>query len=701
MPRIQLLSDHLVNQIAAGEVVERPASALKELLENSLDAGSQNLQIELQAGGTKLLKVIDDGCGIAKEDLALALHRHATSKIASMEDLARVATLGFRGEGLASVASVSRLSLTSRFTDRDNGGQMSAHAWRVEADHGRMLDPEPAALAIGTTIEVHDLYHQVPARKKFLKSDATEYAHCAAMIERLALANPNVQFTVMHNGRAQHRWMAGDLAKRAAAIIGDEFVKTGIPVDEGFGNLRLHGIAGSPTLGKSSRDAQFFFVNGRFVRDKVVQHALREAYRDVLHHNMHAAFCLFLEMDPEGVDVNVHPTKIEVRFRESQAIYRFLITSLSKALAKTTAGAATQDTPVSIDPETGEVLASTAIPQGELKPQDYADYARRAYRHQQAMPLPMPMAGESLASYGAISAEPLTSNAANQSERSANYPAFSRDYANGSGASAREPMAFYDKQFADLRSASSGNTNAQPAWMKQLDAMRPIPERTTSANDFLPLGSANNRSAANPSMPEADDSAIPPLGFALAQLHGVYILSQVADGMIVVDMHAAHERVVYEKLKAALDLQAMPMQPLLIPHVFSADKLDVATVEDHAEDLAGLGLEISVSSPTQLAVRAVPMLLQGSNPVELAQAMLRDIRQVGVSQVLSGRRNELLATMACHGSVRANRQLTIPEMNALLREMEITERSGQCNHGRPTWFRLSMNDLDKLFMRGQ
>jgi DNA mismatch repair protein MutL len=695
MPRIQLLSDHLVNQIAAGEVVERPASALKELLENSIDAGSKNLQIELQAGGTKLLKVIDDGCGIAKDELELALHRHATSKIASMDDLARVGTLGFRGEGLASIASVSRLSLTSRFNDN---GQISPHAWRVEADHGRMLDPEPAALAAGTTIEVHELYHQVPARKKFLKSDATEYAHCAAMIERLALANPQVQFTVIHNGRAQNRWQAGDLNKRAAAIIGEEFVKTGIPVDEGFGNLRLYGIAGSPTLGKSSRDAQFFFVNGRFVRDKVVQHALREAYRDVLHHNMHAAFCLFLELDPEGVDVNVHPTKIEVRFRESQAIYRFLITSLSKALAKTTAGtvlgSSMQDTATSIDPDTGEILSPTAIPQGELKPQDYA---QMAYRHQQAIPLPM--ANEPFASYGSISNEPFASYGSSANEQPASHGSGSAQQRSNysyrdSSPSSAAPMAFYDTQFGDLRRDTPSGTSAQPAWMKQLEAIRPVPSR--SANDYLPAGSASNTA-----LPDADDTAIPPLGFALAQLHGVYILSQVADGLIVVDMHAAHERVVYEKLKTALDLQAMPMQPLLIPHVFAADKLDVATVEDHAEELAGLGLEISVSSPTQLAVRAVPMLLKNSNPVELAQAMLRDIRQVGVSQVLSGRRNELLATMACHGSVRANRQLTIPEMNALLREMEVTERSGQCNHGRPTWFRLSMNDLDKLFMRGQ
>ncbi|MGL4995753.1 MAG: DNA mismatch repair endonuclease MutL, partial [Deefgea sp.] len=339
-----------------------------------------------------LIKVIDDGCGIEKDDLELALHRHATSKIASMDDLAQVATLGFRGEGLASIASVSRLSLISRYTEN---GQAAAHAWRVDADHGRLLDPEPAALAAGTTIEVHDLYHQVPARKKFLKSDSTEYAHCAAMIERLALANPQVQFTVIHNGKAQQRWLAGDLAKRATAIIGDDFVNSGIAVDEGFGTLRLHGITGSPTLGKTSREAQFFFVNGRFVRDKVVMHALREAYRDVLHHNLHASFCLFLEMDPEGVDVNVHPTKIEVRFRESQAIYRFLITSLSKALAKTKAGVISEG----IDPETGEIIASTAIHQDNAENKSYKpqDYAQMAYR-QQHIPL-APAVGEGLKVY--------------------------------------------------------------------------------------------------------------------------------------------------------------------------------------------------------------------------------------------------------------------------------------------------------------
>ena len=619
MPRIQLLSDHLVNQIAAGEVVERPASALKELLENSLDAGSQSIQVELAAGGTKLIKVIDDGCGIEQDDLALALHRHATSKIRDFDDLSRVATLGFRGEGLASIASVSRLALTSRF-------ESAAHAWRVEADHGVLHDPVPAALASGTTVEVHDLYFQTPARRKFLNSEGTEYAHCDDMVRRVALANPGVQFTLTHNGRATARWLRGDLAKRAAAILGDEFAQHAIAVDEGFGGLRLWGLAGSPTMGKASRDAQYFFVNGRFVRDKVVQHALREAYRDVLHLERHPAYCLFLELDPEGVDVNVHPTKIEVRFRESQAVYRFLLTSLSKALSATRAGTA----PAGVDPETGEVLpgASTPWPQTEFKPAaPTPGFTPRNYAEMAARQQPLPMA---------------------------------RDY------SAGESMAFYERMFGDLKKDAAPSSPAP--------AFTPAPER---------------------------DDGLPPLGFALGQLHGVYVLSQAADGLLVVDMHAAHERIVYEKLKAAFDAQQMPMQALLIPHVFAADKLDVATVEDHQEQLAALGFEISAQGSTQLAIRALPQMLKDANPVELAQAVLADLRAVGSSQTLEGRRNEILATMACHGAVRANRSLTIPEMNALLREMEATERSGQCNHGRPTWFRLTMNDLDKMFMRGQ
>lgn len=620
MPRIHLLSDHLVNQIAAGEVVERPASALKELLENSVDAGSQSIQVELQAGGTKLIKVIDDGCGIEHDDLALALHRHATSKIRDFEDLSRVATMGFRGEGLASIASVARLTLTSRYTD-------AAHAWRVETDHGVLQEPVPAALASGTTVEVHELYYQVPARRKFLKSESTEYAHCDDMVKRIALAHPQIQFSVTHNGRAQARLLRGDLSRRAAAILGDDFVASAIALDEGFGGLRLHGLAGSPTLGKSTRDGQFFFVNGRFVREKLVQHALREAYRDVLHHNRHPAYCLFLELDPEGVDVNVHPTKIEVRFRESQALYRFLLTSLRKALSGAKAGIAPN-----IDSETGELICApdfassasfanpaSSTPSTAPTPRTYAEMAYR----QQAIPL----------------------------------------------AAAQESLAYYDRMFGDLKRE---------------------PQATPATYSVSPQPA-----------PAAVASELPPLGFALAQLQGIYILAQNADGLIVVDMHAAHERVVYEKLKVSMDAAQLPRQAMLIPHVFAADRLDVATVEDHQEVLLQLGFEISVQSPTQLAIRALPQMLKEANPVELAQAVLADLRGVGSSQALESRRNEVLATMACHGSVRANRILTLPEMNALLREMEATERSGQCNHGRPTWFRMTLTEIDKMFMRGK
>lgn len=623
MPRIHVLSDHLVNQIAAGEVVERPASALKELLENSVDAGSQSIQVELQAGGTRLIKVIDDGSGIEHADLPLALHRHATSKIRDFDDLARVATLGFRGEGLASIASVSRLVLTSRH-------ESAGHAWRIEADHGRLNEAVPAALAGGTTVEVHELYFQTPARRKFLKSESTEFAHCDDMVKRIALAHPHIQFALTHNGRTQARLLRGDLRHRAAAILGEEFVDSAIALDEGSGLLRLHGLAGSPTLGKSSRAGQFFFVNGRFVRDKLIQHALREAYRDVLHHDRHPAYCLFLELDPEGVDVNVHPTKIEVRFRESQALYRFLLTALNKALSGAKAGL---QPATDVDMETGEIQRPPPAPPPVSPAPSPRQYAEMAYRQQ-----PMPRAQES--------------------------------------------MVFYERMFGDLRQpAPAGNVASDQAghWTAQARQERP---------------------ATTGQLQPAEDG-LPPLGFALAQLSGIYILAQNADGLIVVDMHAAHERVVYEKLKAALDSSHLPRQALLIPHVFSADRHDVATVEDHGEPLQELGFEISVQSPTQLAIRALPQLLGDADPVELVQAVLADLRGVGSSQTIDSRRNEVLASMACHGSVRANRILTIPEMNALLREMEATERSGQCNHGRPTWFRLSLAEIDKLFMRGK
>lgn len=619
MSLIRLLPDHLVNQIAAGEVVERPASALKELLENSLDAGAAAITVDLAEGGSKLIRVGDDGQGIAREQLALALSRHATSKIASMEDLQRVRTLGFRGEGLASIASVSQLILSSRAVG-------SEQAWRVEADNGQIHEAEPAALARGTTVEVRDLYFNVPARRKFLKSASTEYAHCEDVFKRVALARPDLALTLTHNGKVQWRLKAESAAERVQAVLGKEFAESMLAIEEAAGGLRLAGFAGSPTVSRASRDAQFVFVNGRFVRDKVVLHAVRQAYQDVLHLERQPLYVLFIELDPEAVDVNVHPTKTEVRFRESQAVHRFLFHALNKALAATRAGAQS-------------AAASEAAP--IVAPSTYAAPAFQQFR----MPLQV-------------------AEAASQD--------------------------FYGTLFGGLREAArqtEATLAAAPAdWPVALPgAAVPGPQSALAARAALP----------------ASDDDFPPLGFALAQLHGVYVLAQARDGLIVVDMHAAHERVVYEKLKTALDAASMPTQPLLIPLAFPADRLDVATVEEHAEGLAQIGFEMAVLGPTQLAVRAIPMLLRDADPVELARSVLADMRTAGASRLLTERRDALLASMACHGAVRANRSLTLTEMNALLREMEATERSGQCNHGRPTWFHLGMGDLDKLFMRGQ
>ncbi|QBJ79191.1 DNA mismatch repair endonuclease MutL [Aquitalea sp. USM4] len=632
MKRIHKLPDHLVNQIAAGEVVERPASALKEMLENSLDAGASKITVDLAQGGIKLIRVTDNGGGIAADDLPLALDRHATSKIASLDDLEQVGTLGFRGEGLASVASVSRLTLTSRPAD-------SAHAHQIIAIDGALHPVEPAAHAPGTSVEVVDLYFNTPARRKFLKSENTEYAHCEATFERIALAHPQVEFMLRHNGKVIWRLPAQDMQARVAALLGKDFIAEAITVETAAGSMTLNGFVGSPTYSKASRDAQYFYVNGRFVRDKTAQHALRQAYRDVLHHERHPVYALFLSMDPAGVDVNVHPTKIEVRFRESQAIHQFLFHSINKALAATTAGS------ISPVPAQGDINTSANVsePQATLFPPrspapasgSSHTPARPFSYQQQSMPLHV----------------------------------------------AREAIGTYDKMFGGLREEES----------------RRLAEETAVPASPLPAMLSPSQLQA---LPQASEG-IPPLGFALAQLHGVYILSQCEDGLIVVDMHAAHERIVYERLKTALEADTIPMQPLLLPVSFAADRMEVATVHEHGEQMKQLGVELAPLSPTQVAVRGVPVWLQDGNPVDLARAVLKDVREFGLSQVLTERRNELLATMACHGAVRANRQLTLTEMNALLRDMENTERSNQCNHGRPTWSRLSMKDLDNLFMRGR
>lgn len=624
MKRIQRLPDHLINQIAAGEVVERPASALKEMLENSLDAGATKITVDLAQGGIKLIRITDDGAGMLPEDLPLALDRHATSKIGSLDDLEHVSTLGFRGEGLASIASVSRMTLTSRTAD-------DTHAYQIVAIDGTLHPVEPAAHSPGTSVEVVDIYFNTPARRKFLKSDNTEYAHCESTFERIALAHPEVEFLLRHNGKVVWRLPVQSLQDRVAALLGKDFVQAAIAIETAAGTLSLKGFIANPTYSKASRDAQYFYVNGRFVRDKTAQHALKQAYRDVLHHDRHPAYALFLTMDPGGVDVNVHPTKIEVRFRESQAIHQFVFHSINKALAGTTAGAtptvaidqAVTSSPFSGSYESRMPSSSTGTPVNTFR------------YEQQSIPLHV----------------------------------------------AREASQMYQQLFAGIKSEEQlsppSNTEVSGSTLLNLPINQPILVDITAQQD------------------------IPPLGFALAQLHGVYILSQCSHGLIVVDMHAAHERIVYEQLKTALETDEIPMQPLLLPVSFAADRLEVSTVHEHGEELKRLGLELAPLSPTQIAIRGVPVWLKEGNAVDLAKAVIRDVREYGLTQVLTERKNELLATMACHGAVRANRQLTLTEMNALLRDMEATERSGQCNHGRPTWTSLSMKDLDNLFMRGR
>ncbi|NMF98970.1 DNA mismatch repair endonuclease MutL [Aromatoleum toluolicum] len=631
MPSIHLLSDLLINQIAAGEVVERPASVLKEVLENAVDAGSRAIDVQLEQGGVRRIRVADDGCGIAKDELALALERHATSKIANLDDLERVGTMGFRGEALAAIAAVARTTLTSR-------ADGSAHAWRID---GADRSVAPAALGAGTVVDVADLYYNTPARRKFLKSESTEYAHCDEMFRRVALARPDIGLQLAHNGRVVHRLPAADHARRVGALMGDDFLAQARALDADAGPLRLSGFASLPAYSRASRDAQYFFVNGRFVRDKLLTHAVRQAYTDILHGNRHPAYVLFLELDPAGVDVNVHPAKIEVRFREARAIHQFVFHALTRTLAESGAGLASRD-------EAAAVTTASAA---------YAPAARAPDER------PRPFGG-----YG--NAPPVQGRLAMDSA--------SRSYFDFVG-TAREP---------------AGAANLAPA---------PTPTASAAPQDFRPTAFAP--AAGRPigaiatSLPQhADDSA--PLGYALGQLHGIYILAQNAKGLVLVDMHAAHERILYEKLKTVLD-GTPSVQRLLIPAVFSVSAKDMAAAEDCADVLAGMGFEIAPAGPQELAVRAVPVLLANAPVAELLRKLLEELREYPASEVVTARRNELLATMACHGAVRAHRSLTIPEMNALLRDMEATERADQCNHGRPTWTQLTMGDLDRFFMRGQ
>jgi DNA mismatch repair protein MutL len=586
------LSELLVNQIAAGEVVERPASALKELMENSLDAGAQSIAVDLAEGGMRRLRVADDGGGIERDDLALAVARFATSKISSLADLERAATLGFRGEALASIGAVARLAIVSRRAgDR--------HAWRIACEAGMVSAVEPAALSAGTTVEVEELYFNTPARRKFLKSEATEYARCEEAFSRIALSRPGVAFSLAHNARRGAHLAPEDARGRAAKVVGEDFAQAAVEVRSEGPRLALTGLAAAPGFTRASRDAQYLFVNGRFVRDKVVAHAIREAYADVLHHDRHPAYVLFLEMDPALVDVNVHPAKSEVRFRESSAVHQFVFHALSRALSAPLAAATAGVSP-----------ASAPRPGFEL-PLNARSWPGPGFT-QQALAVAQP---------------------------------------------AQRYEALFSAAVSDERRASAPGA--------------------------------------------AEPTAAPTLGFALAQLHGVYVLAQNAAGLVLVDMHAAHERIVYEGLKEALEAAVLPSQPLLVPIAMTATAEDVEEAARGRAELESLGFDVAASGPRELVVRAVPALLADLDAQGLLRSVLAEMREFGASRVLVERRNELLSTMACHAAVRANRSLTVPEMNALLREMERTERAGSCNHGRPTWVQFPMADLDRLFLRGR
>lgn len=584
--RIHRLSSQLANQIAAGEVVERPASVVKELLENSLDAGAGEVTVDIEQGGLRLIRVRDDGGGIHHDDLALALSRHATSKISSVDELGRIASLGFRGEALPSIVSVARLALTSRVIE-------GAHAWTVEGGlDGTPGTPAPAAHPVGTTVEVRDLFFNVPARRKFLRTERTEFGHIEETFRREALSRFDVAFRLTHNSREVHDLRslttAGEGILRIADLCGEAFAANSLEVERQAGDLRLQGWIGLPTSSRGQADLQYFYVNGRVVRDRVISHAIRRAYQDVLYHGRHPAYILYLEMPPEAIDVNVHPTKHEVRFRDSRLVHDFLFRAVHDAVARS-----------------GPVADRNA---GSPVPVSPAQV-------QSVMPLHRPVG-----------------------------PAVDR---------------------------------------------APYPQSLSIGSD-----------AVAERMPETDSDALP-LGRALAQVHGVYILAENAQGLVLVDMHAAHERIVYERMKASHRDGGVRSQPLLVPLSIRLNRREVALVEEHQALFADIGLEIERLSDSDVAVRAVPNLLCEADCETLVRDVVADLNTHGASARVQDHIDEILSTMACHGSVRANRRLTVPEMDALLRDMERTERSGQCNHGRPTWVQLDMQALDKLFLRGR
>jgi len=626
MRPIKLLSPRLANQIAAGEVVERPSSVIKELLENSLDAGATRLEIDVEDGGIKLMRVRDNGGGIAKEDLPLALSRHATSKIYELDDLEAVATLGFRGEALASISSVARLTLLSSTND-DSAG------WQVVAE-GRDMETEvsPAPHPRGTTVEVRDLFFNTPARRKFLRTEKTEYTHLEDVVKRLALSRFDVAFNLRHNGRAIYSWRAGDSQleqeRRVAQVCGPAFMENAVHIDIERNGLRLWGWVALPTFSRSQADLQHFYVNGRAIRDKLVSHAVRQAYQDVLYHGRHPAFVLYLEVDPASVDVNVHPTKHEVRFRENRSVHDFIYSSLHHALAKVT-----PESSLAKNVQSNDFLQTSSALQG---------VAAGEFRGQETL---------------GLRATPASGFSGFQSYPFSNSQTFSR------------PVGVSEqiKTYGDLHQAAS------------------------------PL----NKSVQDYSLPDSGDENIPPLGYAIAQLKGIYILAENAQGLIVVDMHAAHERITYERMKESFACGGIQAQPLLVPESIAISQKEADCAEQFQDIFKRLGLELQRAGPETILIRQLPVVLNRAKVEQLVRDVLSDLIEHGSSERIQHHINEILSTMACHASVRANRKLTIPEMNALLRDMEATERSGQCNHGRPTWLLQSLDEFDKMFMRGQ
>jgi len=595
---IQTLPDQLISQIAAGEVIERPSAVVKELLENAIDAGSSSIEIRLEEGGTVRIVISDNGQGIPSSELVLALTRHATSKISSLEDLESVLTMGFRGEALASIASVSKLTLTTRTAS-------DPHAFAID---NSTYEVKPSAGDFGTRIDVQDLFFNTPARRKFLKSSATELGHCLEAIRRCALANPHVHFSVWHNGKPMYRWMAGSLENRADEILGADFHHAKLPLETGSELIQLNGFIGAPTASRAKADQQYIFVNHRFVRDKLINHAIRSAYQDVLHGDRQPILLLNLSIQPELVDVNVHPAKIEVRFRDSRAVHQFVYHSIKDRLSH---GAGQSNNPVEGQDFQNTEFISPTLP---VQAQNYTSFTPR---YQQSIQLQVP----------------------NNSVKESIFQLL-------------------------------GDKKTPP-----LDAF-------------------------NENTPRIEENSESPLGFAIAQIGGIYILAQNQSGLVLVDMHAAHERVLYEKLKNDLQNQ-IGNQTLLVPVVIHTNQLEIALLNDNQSILHDLGFDISVIGPEEICVRSIPAILSKSDPEELVRSLLADLDEVGASGVVDSAKHERLATKACHAAVRAHRQLTLPEMNALLRQMEITERADQCNHGRPTWIQLSIQDLDKLFLRGR